>query len=366
MNIEVIRPEQLTAELNTLWMAWQRENSHYHSPFLSPDYVRAVGQVREDVRIAVIERDKQVVGFFPFQQRSRRAAVPVGGTLSDRQAVILSPDITIDARQLVQGCGLAAFDFSQFITSHASFLTQHCELHESVYIDISQGFSHYCSARSAAGSNVIKTIAYKQRRAAREYGPVRCDAQTHDQDVLRQLVTWKSQQYLRTGAVDVFAFGWTVELLQNLLSEPPATLRPVLSALYYADTLVAVQLSLQWQDVLHHWFPAYDPSHARLSPGMGLMYELLQRADSLGFRRVDLGKNNLPYKSSLGTDYFSVAKGSIATTPVARAWRSGVYGLRRCRSIGWMKRPYEIAGRYVRPVQGWIVMRQGGKRAATP
>jgi CelD/BcsL family acetyltransferase involved in cellulose biosynthesis len=94
--------------------------------------------------------------------------------------------------------------------------------------------------------------------------------------------------------------------------------------LYVGDRLAAARLDLQSAGVLHVWILAYDVSLASYSPGSLLLVESARSAQSLGIKRIDLGKGQERYKQQFMSGATAVAEGSVDLRPITstirRSW----------------------------------------------
>ena len=144
------------------------------------------------------------------------------------------------------------------------------------------------------------------------------------------------------------------ELLQDLSRTTEPGFKGILSALYFDDRLVAVHFGMMTGQVLHWWFPAYDPSLRKYSPGLILLLETARTAAQQGIERIDLGKGEERYKLSFMTGSQTVYEGSVdcnaflhtvrvnyastrqwlLSTPVGPVARSVVNALRAVRPNG--------------------------------
>jgi CelD/BcsL family acetyltransferase involved in cellulose biosynthesis len=133
------------------------------------------------------------------------------------------------------------------------------------------------------------------------------------------LVQWKSQQYCRVGAADIFKLRWTRELLDRIqvLDKPHFAGR--LSALYAGDKLVAAHLGMRSERVWHWWFPAYDLAYAKYSPGIHLLMLTAGQAAATGHRELDFGKGNETYKSVFADTTRAIAEGAFTRSVAASA-----------------------------------------------
>ena len=331
-SIESLPVAKLTAEHWETWNALRTANSSLSSPYFMPEFTQAIAELRNDVEVAVIREAEQTVGLLPFQRAAHEIGRPVGGPLSDFQAVIGRPDLVIDPLAIVRGCRLARWDFDHLLVSQQGFLPHHVAVEPSPYLDVRGGYDAYVERRVRTNNDELKQAARRRRKIERELGPVRFEMQVRDDAVLETLFRWKSDQYRLTGYTDVFAFDWTRKLLAALLAGKHQPLDGVLSAMYAGDRLIAVHYGMQAAGVLHSWFPAYDPELAKYSPGILLLVDAIRAAESNGIARIDLGKGSQVYKLRLMTGLDEVAEGSVNQSALAGMLR------RRCRAAKqWVK-----------------------------
>lgn len=342
LKITVLRPSELTSHHLEVWRRILREDGLLNSPFLRPEFVCAVGAVRNDVEIGVLTDGSEVTGFFPFQRHARHSAGPVGWKLSDLQAVVARKGCVWSPAQLLRSCHLRSWHFSNLIATQSEFQPCHSSVAESPYMDLSCGFEGYATACRARGSSYIVQTQRKRRRMEREAGPLRFEFDVSDPGVLQRLLQWKSEQYQRTNILDMFRFQWAVRLMERIAEAPQEDgFRGVLSALYCGDELVAAHLGMRSDDVLHWWMPGYSQAHSGYSPGSILMLQLTQTAAAQDIRRIDLGSGDERYKASVMSGFVGVAEGAAGVNSVQAACHRILYqarSLSRSSRLRWLMR----------------------------
>ena len=295
-----------------MWRNLQESNPELVSPCFSPEFTQAVAAVRPDVEVAVVQgMNNEIRAFFPFQRHHRTRAIPVGGIVSDYQGIICRPDFECDPRDLLEKCGLVAWDFDRLIASQEFFLPYHKLCEPSALIDLSRGYAAYVQERRAAGSRQISQCQNSIRRLEREAGPLRFIAHSPDRKLLSQVLAWKSEQYLRTGWRDLFAPGWGRDLVERIHAIQSEKFAGMFSALYAGEHLIAGHLGMRSSSVWHYWFPAYDRRFSRFSPGLILLLHMAEHGPSIGIRALDLGTGMSLYKERLMSASVSVAEGSV-------------------------------------------------------
>jgi len=338
MRITVVPGQLLTSHHMELWARLVEEEPGLISPFLRPDFTVAAAAVRDDVYVAVLEESGNTVGFFPHQRGRFLIGYPVGAPLNDLQAVIAAPGIQWDAADLIRACGLTAWKFTRLIASQKSFERFHLRRSISAYIDLSAGYDAYASEKRRAGVDVrhVSQLARKARKLEREVGPLRFEMHTADRGVLEALMKWKLLRYAPRGYRDVLAIPWARRFLERIHETQTPGFSGVLSALYVGDELVAAHMGMRSRDVAYYWFPAFNPSFARFSPGLMLLLHTAQHATGSGLRAIELGGGEYPYKNTFMNASIAVAEGTVDRFPLisrARKFRRSTEDVIRASSL---------------------------------
>lgn len=316
MRVSVVHPAELSESDVAAWRRFQQGDPSLANPFLSPEFTRLVATVRSDVAVAAIEDGNALSGFFPFQRRGG-IGLPVGGGLSDCQAVIAAPGWECDARALVRAAGLSFYEFSNVRASQRLFVPFHRTVSASPLLILGEGgFDAYARALRDAGGNAVTRTQANARRLERRLGPLRFAMHDADPNSLRHLIDWKRQQYLRTGGMDVFSRPWTVELLERIHATQSEEFAGVLSTLWAGDSLVAAHMGMRSATVLHHWFPAYDRTHSQLAPGRVLLLDMIRGARAAGIRTIEFGVGGEDYKNRFANGEILVADGLVGSVSV--------------------------------------------------
>lgn len=312
-------------------MAWKEviaEDASLQSPFYQPEYTQAVGQVRDDVRVAVVEQDGRPVAFFPYQRGSTGLGLPVGGKLNDFQGIIGKLPESVSMPSLLKECGLISWAFDHLPDTQSDLVCSGLGVSASPYIDFSDGWDAYQQDRAQAHSSIIRETKRKQRKLARDVGETRFEFHSESDAVFNQLIQWKSAQRRSTKTFDVLQMAWAHTVVDNLRTIQTDNFRGCLSALYAGDRLIAAHFGLISNRVMHLWFPAYNVDFATYSPGVCLMLNMLEEADAQGITRFDLGKGDERFKQRLSNGATNVCQGAVTSSPWAQYCNSA-YGMAR-------------------------------------
>jgi CelD/BcsL family acetyltransferase involved in cellulose biosynthesis len=318
VRITVTRPGELGEPELEAWRAFQQQTPTLDSPFMAPEYVRAVGRIRPATRVAVLEEGNALVGFFPFERRGLGLGVPIAPSLTECQGVVHAAGVDWDPGQLLRACGLAVWEFDCLVEGQQPFADyQLCRVPSPV-MDLGRGFDDYLAERRRASSR-IRDLPRRRRRLEREVGPVRFDFDARDPAALRTLMAWKSAQYRRTGRADRFAQPWIVELLEDMLETRAPGCTGRLSVLRAGDQVVAVHFGLSSSRVIPTWFPTYDVRFGPYSPGLLLHLEMARAASAVGIGSIDMGRGAKDYKEWLKSYDLVVGEGRVSRASAAAA-----------------------------------------------
>lgn len=305
------------AELDA-WARVQETEPSLASPFFRPEFTEIVGAVRSDVALASGRRDGDDPIFFPFQRGRFGRGRPVGGRLSDYQGIVARGDPELDAPILVRSCGLRSWDFDAVIAGQRVFRPFQLRARSSPCLDLSRGFDAFAAERTAAGSEQVTDVLKQAERLAADIGPLRFEVHVDDPTRLELLMRWKSEQYRRTGAVDIFVYPWVREVVRRIQTTKNDGFAGLLSVLYASDSPVAAHLGMRSRTVWHYWLPAYDRRFAKHSPGLILLLRMAEAAPGLGIEQLDLGKGDALYKSRLANARVELAEGVVGASQAAR------------------------------------------------
>jgi CelD/BcsL family acetyltransferase involved in cellulose biosynthesis len=349
-TIRLLKPADLTSDLLAAWSEIQLANPEMDSPYFRPEFTLAVADIRDDVRIAVIDTADGPAGFFPFQGSRLGSGRPVGGRLSDYHGLIAKPGLGLTARQLLRACGLRSWSFDHLPTSQSLFAGNWIATAESPHLDLSSGFDAYLAERQAKTADV-KGVPYKMRKLERDYGPARVELISNDRQAFQTLLGWKSEQYQRTGLSDVFAYEWTSRVVKRIWAERSDSFAGWLSTLSVGDKLVAAHFAMRSFGTVHSWFPGYDPEFSKYSPGSLLLYEMARLGSAAGITKIDLGKGTERYKLAFANGGRLLAEGTVNRSRLSRQVGSSLRSLRTWLKTGPLARPTEASAKVLRPMR---------------
>lgn len=309
MDIEIIRPEALSPEDHAAWTEIRAREPGLDHPYLDPRYALAAAGVPGSA-LAVFRRGGRAVGFFPFQRRGRLIQ-PLGAPLTDYHGVIAAPAEGLDPETVARQLGgvLRAGGWVSPAGPPPGFAAR-----TRLAADVTGGREALAARLEERSHRFFKNMRRLRRGFEREHGEPVFTWNERDPAVLDWIIARKREQYRRSRRHDVFACGWTVDLLRALFEARTADYGLRLSSLRTrAGELAAAEASLDDGRTLHLWFPTYDPAFARHGVGTLLTRLEMERAAEAGYRRVDFGAGEEGYKTALaepdGLVFEGVAEG---------------------------------------------------------
>lgn len=292
-----------------IWHAMLEANPVLASPYFRPEFARVAGRVSPGAAVAVFSRGGETVGFFPHQRRGG-AMQPLAAPMNDYHGIIAFPGEAPSLEEAAEVLGAARLNLTAWVGPTGlgeDRRTVQVELDESGY------YGWYAERRTSFGK-FFKDKERARRSMEAELGPLRVEHGLRDPALLDGLIDLKRDQYRRTGRHDIFACGWTADLLHALLKEEGEGIGGSLAALWAGDRLTAVEYSLHAGDQYHFWFPGYEPSLARCSPGILLSLDTMRLASADGYRTFDFGFEGEHYKKYF-CNGFKVVREAVVLKP---------------------------------------------------
>lgn len=360
MDIDVLHPLDLSDDDVRAWTRLQDARAEFGSPFLSPQWPRALaragGPDAERGRVAVWRAPGGEARGFMGARVGRVTALPLGAPMTDYQAVVAGADTPVDAAALVRALGVSRLDLYNFLP-HPRFAPSLHATSQSLIADLSGGYDAYARERREAGVGILQDTAKKKRKLVREHGEAVFTPLSTCRESFDALIAFKRAQYRATRQTDIFDAGWPLRVLENAFERPEEGFRAALFTLCVGGRTVAANLSVLGRGVVHAWFISHDPDFQRYSPGVILFDEILRWAPAQGYRELDLGPGDYRFKLSLGSTTRQVAHGYAGPASPAALLRGGEYRLRRAAEALPLGRASHLPGKAMRRMDLWRSLR---------
>lgn len=308
LQVEIVKAAAMTPADIALWRAWSTTNPDLTSPYFRWDYAEIAARVCPGAAIAVFRRGGDTVGFFPHQRRGG-AVQPLGAPMNDYHGVIapVGSDIALeDVARLLKAQRLNVPGWIGAGEAGEERTTVQAALPD-------EGFDAWYAERRTTFGKFFKDKERARRSLETELGPITVAHGLRDPALLDHLIDLKAAQYRRSGLHDIFACGWTRDLLHALMAETRPDFGASLATMHGGGKLTAIEFSLHAGRHYHFWFPAYEPSLARCSPGILLSMDTMRLAGGEGFRVFDFGFEGEHYKK-----YFCNTRQTVREAVVMR------------------------------------------------
>jgi CelD/BcsL family acetyltransferase involved in cellulose biosynthesis len=299
MEVVLRTPDDLSCDERTAWDAFQNGDPALASPYFSRAFMDAMAGIRRDVRVICARDAHGPAAFLPLHLGSFGHARPLGGPLGDHHGLIARPGCTIDLVDLLRRAGVGVYDFHGALGTQAAFKSSAAFTDGSWVMDLSKGYDAFVEARSAIEPKAFRNIR-SRRRKIDEAGAVFRLRDDRD-GVFERALKWKSAQYVASRHFDVFSVSWTRNLLSRLISDPQPGCAGLISSLEIGGELAAIHVGMRSADVLHYWFPVYDPEFSKFGPGLALLMEICHAVSEDGVSEVHLGPGDYDFKAHLSS-----------------------------------------------------------------
>ncbi|MEO9970679.1 MAG: GNAT family N-acetyltransferase [Hyphomonadaceae bacterium] len=326
MIVELFRYADLDAETLAALVEIRDADPSYDSPFFAVEFARQLSLVRDDTRIAVIRDANGIAGYWAMHVRPDKWARPIGAAFSDWHGPVFRSGVNVnDADDLLGAAGLKGMTVNGLQVDAAGNLATgeivgvgqaHLENGdaEAFLINQRQRFPKY-------GKNIRRA----ERLIEKEFGGMSFTADDRSTDALDWLLARKSAQYKMTGLHDVLAPDWVQRFMRNLHSCRTPRFGGRLSTLRFGDSLVAAELDLISDTIVHGWITVFDNDYARYSPGHLLIKEIICDMPRTGHVVTDMGAGDSAYKKYYETyvlpSHSGVVRSDKGLRPLAGSWR---------------------------------------------
>ncbi|AYG95473.1 GNAT family N-acetyltransferase [Brevundimonas naejangsanensis] len=277
---------ELSEQEKAQWNDWARGDPALSSPYFRVEFAQSAARFSPGSAVAVFKRDGETVGYYPHQRRGATIQ-PLAAPMSDYHGVIgpreAKPTLA-EAAALMQA---RRFAVSAWVGQAPTGALRD----ESILSEVAEGgYAAWYAARRRAFPKYFKDKERARRGLDAAFGSVEFEVGLRDHDLLDGLIRQKSAQYVRTGRHDIFACGWTAQVLHALMdADGEDGFGGSLAVLRVDGRVGAVEYSLHAGRTFHMWFPAYSADLARWAPGILLSMETIRIASERGYREFDYG-----------------------------------------------------------------------------
>ncbi len=321
LKTELFTAQDLPERVKTAWHLLRASNPDLYSPYFHLDYTLSVAALRDDVSIAVLEDNREIVAILPYQ--GKRFARPVGAPMTDYHGLICGPEYKYSLADVLKDTPVGAYHFSALVDgNHGNVET----LQRGAVMAFPDGQEAWYDSRNSSFTKHQKDLRRRIRKATKDVGAPRFVSHSQNETEFQTLIDWKVKQYAQSGYYNILGKGWAVDLLRSLWKRDQNTaLRLDMHCLYLGDHLAAVDTGLVDENTYHSWIVAYSPEFSVYSAGTQLLNLVIASSDEFGYKCIDLGTGLDGYKRNYATEEVSTSSGFVAISgPAAKL--SQLYG----------------------------------------
>ncbi|MGF1463827.1 MAG: GNAT family N-acetyltransferase [Maricaulaceae bacterium] len=319
MDVAVKPINALSAAEKARWDALQASHPGLSSPYFTRGYAEAIASARRDARAAVIREGAEIVGFLPFQRSLSGYCRPLGGPMADVHGLIAPPDAGLELKTVLRKAHIPVFVYFGAPAEQAAFAPSHRKQQRCHVCDLSDGFDAYHARKKASHGSALSRLRNKRSKLVRRVGEPVITLDDRRETVFDTLWAWKSAQYKASGYVDLTETRWAMAALRAMFETRTPEFAGVLSTLEVEGRPIAIHFGIKSGQAIHYWFPAYDPEYAAFSPGLILLWAMLEGHQRLGVTAAHLGPVDLRYKLEFADTGFDLAKGWAHSGRTAQA-----------------------------------------------
>lgn len=346
-TVDVIKPADLGAAEREAWRSFREANPLLNSPYFALGFLDAVDAARGDTRVLAMRERGEIAGFLPFHKGPLGHARNLGGPLGDHHAIIAEPGRRFDLGHALGEAGISVFDYHGAFAAQREFVETAAMVDGSWVIDLHRGFEAFLEERGAVQPKAFRNLRARRRKLEDAPGGFELRIDDRRPEALKTVLGWKSEQYRRTRHFDAFSVAWTNMIVDWLMASEDRECRGVFSTLEIGGQLVAGHFGMRSQDVMHYWFPAYDPAFARMGPGLSLLVAICEELSRDGVTEVHLGPGDYDFKEHLAAWQMPLAMGFAHSPSMFSAAYRGADAI--CRASDRLSLPLaDIPGRAFR------------------
>ncbi len=314
MRWSTLKIQDLTPNQIETWHKLHSQETTLRSPFTTYEFCHAVDKVRGNVFVSILENRGEIQAIFPFERSHKLIpgiARKPGGHLSDCFGIIGGARHLLNEREILKSAGLSVFSFDHLPLQENVLPVWRGTVSHGIRIELAN-FGDYVERLRKTNKKRVKEVERRSDQLVERYGAMDFQWQAAEPCFeLERLIDRKRSQYLKSGFDDALKPLWARLLLSELIGNRHDNCEAILSTLHCGDTWIASNLALRTEELLHIWFPVFNPLLRRFGPGHILFFNLFESAAARGIRVIDFGGGVSAYKKKYGGVEYPLFKGSL-------------------------------------------------------
>lgn len=325
MRVECLTFSEIDDGLWASLVELRNRDSSYDNPMYEPEFIRILADLRPDIRVLVGFDGADPIVYFPIQKHAGHWARPAAGPFSDWHSPIGDSSKFSELLTRAQIAGVTVHGLKpDGCDPVQSGLQREC----SHVTYIQESFDAYLDIQKRLYPKHFKKMRRLKRNLENNIGVADFCYDDRSDDVFEWLLNIKREQYLRTNRHDVLRAEWAQDFVARVHALKASRFSTVMSTLRVDGKLIAAELNMQSDTVLHGWLTGFDRRYAVYSPGLMLAERVIEAMAKQGIKTYDAGPGLGHYKKyysnfSLPLDT-GVVKGQAGLHParlMGAAWR---------------------------------------------
>lgn len=309
---QILKASELSLVDENIWRAMCAEHPLFRSPILSPEFFRAVAQVRDDVFVAIIRQDNLPIAFLAHHRRPNNFARPAGAPFADYSALITWPNPPIKMQEALKLIGIDRFQAIGLVDPYGVCGEIGGQEDDAFGIDFTID-----GPPNSAGKKQRKNVNRLRRHVAEELGETRFIFDDRNIEHYSKMIAFKRAQTRQTGIHDFLSPPWVVNLMDNLFNADRSGLHGCMLSLMAGETPVAMHYGLKLGDRMHPWIATFDPKYFKYSPGQIFLMDCPNPLAEQKIAYYDLSTGHQHYKSTFTNNSFKVRNVTINAQDIA-------------------------------------------------
>ncbi len=286
------------------WKQWKFLNSSqncYSSPLLEPEFAKLIASNNDHVRVIFGQVGEKIVSVFCGSGRVAGMVRPLGAPFDDYSGPLIAEGYQISMNDMLRAGGWHSYRGEGCATPEGVLMDANFESRGYSFVaQIEDGSAaEYLAERWKDNPKRMKNFRRLSRKLDKDFDTVELRYGVNNPSDIQQLFNWKSNQFSKSGLVDVIEAEKSSTVLQAVSSvkyNEENNFGGYLIELRVNGALVAGHFGLRSGENFHPWISAYDPDHSELGPGIILLYRAIEAMDEMGLKSYDLSGGHDHYK----------------------------------------------------------------------
>jgi CelD/BcsL family acetyltransferase involved in cellulose biosynthesis len=291
------------------WETLRDRAQTYGSCLLGPDFARITAASTPSARIGFIYDQDDLVAVLPYTRTAFGLARPIGAPFSDYSGPLVMAGRAPSMANILKLLGLAAFRSDTVMDQYNHFSLPLASCSDTHIIRLGTASpEQYLEAQRAAYPKRFKNFRRLERRMEEQVPDLQFIFGKPHPQAIASVLAFKSDQFIRSGLIDVTTAKASSAILQSVIDSPNA----FMVGLWNGDELVSAHFGIKIGTCFHPWVAAYKAELSALSPGHVLFNRIILAMPEMGVTEYDLSGGHDSYKK-----YYSNATRTIGSLRVS-------------------------------------------------